>query len=90
MTQLAGAATEAFLKTAGTDLQRQLAGSGWLAEMTVHQDAEGVVITAVVVVAAERLELRAHGETLVAAYGELVRTVPTPILNSAFGQIVLG
>lgn len=89
MTQLADAATEAFVATARADLQRQLARSGWVDEMTVDQDTDGVVISAVVVVAADRLEIRGRGETLVAAYGELIRTVPTPILNSAFRQLVV-
>lgn len=89
MTRLADAATEAFVATARADLQRQLARSGWVDGMTVDQETDGVVISAVVVVGAERLELHGRGETLVEAYGELIRTVPTPILNSAFRQLVV-
>ena len=88
MAQQTDAATEAFLETARADLQRQMGRHGRIDEMTIDVGTDATVISAVVVVAAERLELQGRGETLVTAYSDLVQGMPAFTLASAFRRLI--
>jgi hypothetical protein len=82
------AATEAFLRSARSDLQRQLATSARLDALTADVNETGLALRAEVTVAHERLILTGTGESLVEAYAALIREAPPSVLASAYRQVL--
>ena len=80
--------TEALLNAFGTDLQRQL-GRTAIVERLLLQESPGMItLIATVRVGTRELEFAGHGENVLAAYAELGRGAPEPILESAFRQLL--
>ena len=80
-------ATEAFLEAAGIDLQRQLGVSARVEDLTID-DGPPITVRAELSIGRERLVLIGKGATLVEAYAGLIHAAPTPVLASAFRQVV--
>ena len=82
-------ATSAFLQAVTADLERQLGIAGSVADVSLEQlSAGGVALIARIRVAGEVIVIRGTGENLIAAYAVLRQSVPQPVLESAFAQIV--
>jgi hypothetical protein len=77
------ASVEAFLETAKSDLQRQLATSARLEAMTADVLETGMTIRAKVAVAGERIVLSGSGASLIEAYSALIDAAPAGVLASA-------
>lgn len=80
--------TEALLNAFGTDLQRQL-GRTAIVERLLLQESPGMItLIATVRVGTRELEFTGQGENVLAAYADLGRRAPEPILASAFRQLL--
>lgn len=80
--------TEALLNAFGTDLQRQLARTA-IVERLLLEEAPGMsTLIATVRVGTRELQFAGRGENVLAAYADLGRRAPEPILASAFRQLV--
>ena len=83
------AATLTFLEAIAADLQRQMGIAGSVNDVSLEQASEGsVAIRATIQVAGEEIVIRGTSENLIGAYAALRRSVPQPVLESAFAQIV--
>ena len=83
------AATSTFLEAVATDLQRQLGIAGSVDDVSLEQLHGGrLAIVAAIRVAGEGIVIRGTGENILAAYADLRLSVPQPVLESSFAQIV--
>ena len=82
--------TEALLDAFRDDLQLQLRRSAVVESMTLEEaDEKRVTLTATVRVAAQEIELTGSGETVVAAYGDLLTGAGAEVvLASAYRQVL--
>lgn len=82
-------ATAAFLKAAGLDLQRQLGIAGSVEDVSLQEYPGGsVALLAAIRVAGDDVIVRGTGVDILAAYADLRRSVPQPVLGSAFAQVI--
>jgi hypothetical protein len=83
------AATSTFLEAVAVDLQRQLGLAGFVDDLALEQLSRGhMAILATIRVAGQAVAIRGAGENILAAYAALRRSVPQPVLESAFLQII--
>ena len=83
------AATSTFLEAVAVDLQRQLGPAGSVEGVSLEQVWGGhLAIVAAIRVAGEDLVIGGTGENILAAYADLRQSVPQPVLESAFIQVV--
>jgi hypothetical protein len=83
------AATSTFLEAVAADLQRQLGIAGSVDDVSLEQLSGGhVAILATIRVAGQAIATRGTGENILAAYAALRQSVPQPVLESAFLQII--
>lgn len=83
-------ATARFLETLADDLQRQIGMAGSVEGIELQGAPPRVTLTATVAVGERMLVFGGTGETVVAAYHELGRTAPEPILATAWTAIAEG
>ena len=84
-TPASGEATDAFLRAALDDLQRQLGIAGRVEALELAPDPAGLAVHARVRVSGSTITVVGSGSTLVDAYGDLVRNgVAEPTLAAAF------
>lgn len=82
------AATSAFLEAATDDLRRQLGIAGSVEGLTLEGSQSEVTLVAAIRVAGDELVIRGTGDSLVTAYTHLLLSIPQPVLESAFVQVV--
>ncbi len=83
------AATSTFLEAMAEDLQRQLGIAGSVDEVSLEQLDEGrLAIIAAIRVAGDELVIRGTGDNILTAYADLRLSIPQPVLESAFVQVV--
>lgn len=80
-------ATEQFLAAAADDLQWHIRSSGVIEGLTV-EGTDRPTIVATIRVGRRTVALRGRGENLLAAYAELRRSTPQPLLEAAFREYV--
>ena len=83
------AATSAFLESASDDLRKQLGIAGEVEDLTLEErPADGVTLVATIRVAGDVIVIRGTGDSIVTAYADLRLSIPQPVLESAFSQVV--
>ncbi len=83
------AATSAFLEAATADLRRQLGIAGALEALSLEKlRPEEVTLVAAIRVAGDEIVIRGTGSNILTAYADLRLSIPQPVLESAFVQLV--
>ena len=80
--------TASFLTRAADDLQRQLGLAGEVTALAIDGDDAPVTLIATIRVGRRELEFRGTGESLIAAYANLVSQPAEPVLAAAFRNLL--
>ena len=81
-------ATAALLDAFADDFGRQLRNIGIVEGLDLREDADGITLTATVLIPPHRFTVTGTGENPVTAYAELTRSAPELMLANAYRNLV--